>query len=43
MDENDRRLESMVVPTEWTDRDTDIVIQVEIDRKLGLEPVFELD
>ena len=36
-------LESMIVPTVWTDKDTDIVVQAEIYRKLGLKPVTELD
>lgn len=36
-------LESMIVPTEWEDRDTDIVVQSGIYEELGLKPEFKLD
>ena len=35
-------LEDETVQTEWNDRDTDIVIQYRIDKKLGLEDESEL-
>ena len=36
-------LESMLVPTEWTDRDDDIVVQAKIDMEMGLGVKYELD
>lgn len=36
-------LESMIVPTEWEDRDTDIVVQSSIYEELGLKPKYDLD
>ena len=35
-------LSDEVVPTKWTDRDTDIVVQSIIDDELGLKPVTKL-
>ena len=43
MSANDMKLEDMIIPTKWTDRDAEIVVQSEIDNMLGLEPVMELD
>lgn len=43
MTEPSKNIEDMIVPCEWTDKDTDIVVQAAIDRELGLKPTFELD
>ena len=37
------KLEDIIVETEWTDRDDEIVVESMIDRQLGLEPKTELD
>ena len=37
------KLEDEIIPSTWEDRDNDIVVQSIIDRKLGLEPKYELD
>ena len=36
-------LESLIVPTKWTDRDAEIVAQSEADSILGLGTVTSLD
>ena len=35
-------LEELVTPTIWEDKDTDLVVQYKIDKKLNLESVNEL-
>ncbi len=37
------KLEDMIVQTEWTEKDTDIVVQSSIYEELGLKPKYELD
>ncbi len=43
MAQSDVDIESMLVPTAWEDRDTDIVVQSLIDKELGLGTTGELD
>ena len=43
MNDTDKELENMIVPTEWTDRDTDIVVQAKLHRMMGLKPTIGLD
>lgn len=38
-----KMIEDEIVPTEFTDKDYDIIAQYLIDKKLGLEGVDELD
>ncbi|MBI1658843.1 MAG: hypothetical protein IS632_08770 [Thaumarchaeota archaeon] len=40
---SDAELESLLVPTKWTDRDAEMVAQSEIDGILGLGTVDSLD
>jgi hypothetical protein len=35
-------IEDEIVDTIWTDRDTDLIVQCIMDKKLGLEDVDEL-
>ena len=35
-------LEDMIVPTIWTDKDADIIVQYKMDKLAGLESVEEL-
>ena len=35
-------IESMLVPTTWEDRDTEIVVQSIIDKEMGLKTVDKL-
>ena len=39
---SDAEIENMLVPTTWEDRDTEIVVQSIIDKKMGLETVDKL-
>jgi len=34
--------EDKIIPCQWEDKDTDIVVQYQIDKKLNLESVHEL-
>ncbi len=35
-------IEELIVPTTWEEKDTDLVVQYQIDKKLKLESVNEL-
>ncbi len=35
-------MDELVVPTTWDDKDTDLVVQYQMDKKLKLESVDEL-
>lgn len=43
MNNTDTKLEDMIVPSKWTDKDDDIVVRAMIYRELGLKPKAELD
>lgn len=42
MNQDNKDLEDMLVPTEWTDRDDDVVVQSIIDEQVGLGSKTEL-
>ena len=43
MNQCDSDLESMIVFTEWEDRDNDIVVQALMDKEMGFESKPDLD
>ena len=43
MNQCDNDLESMVVSTEWEDKDNDIVVQAFMDKEMGFENKPDLD
>lgn len=42
MSDSGKNFEEKIVPCQWEDKDTDIVVQYQIDKKLNLESVNEL-
>ena len=40
---SDAELESLIIPTKWTDKDAEIVVQAMIDERMGLETATSLD
>lgn len=42
MEINKDMLKDMIVPTVWTDKDVDIIVQYNMDKLIGLESVDEL-